>query len=201
MRVPSATAGRSDGRVSLRPYRVDDLDELFAAVRESLNALMPWMPWAHAGYTRAESAEWLGQRDAAWESGSDFAFAVLGARDGDLLGGCGVNQINPMHGYANLGYWVRSSRAGHGIATAAARLAARFGLEEAGLERLEIAVPVSNAPSLRVAEKLGAVREGVLRRRLRLSTGMSDAVMYSLTRAELRGGASGVASANGARRV
>ena len=41
---------------------------------------------------------------------------------------------------------------------------------------------VSNLPSQRVAEKAGAVREGVLRRRLLLHGVSHDAVMFSLTR-------------------
>jgi len=50
------------------------------------------------------------------------------------------------------------------------------------LVRLEILVAISNLPSQRVAEKAGAVREGVLRRRLLLHGVSHDAVMFSLTR-------------------
>lgn len=182
MKTPSRQTPRGDGRVSLRPYGPDDLEAVYAGIRESLAELIPWMPWCHPGYSRAESAEWLGRRAGEWDAGLAFEFAIVDAVTGEYLGGCGVNQVNAMHGFANLGYWVRTSRTGRGVATAAARLVARFGLEEVGIERLEITVPVDNAPSLRVAEKLGAVREGVARRRLRLAAGMADAVMFSLTR-------------------
>ncbi len=65
-------------------------------------------------------------------------------------------------------------------ATRAVRLLARFGFEELGLGRIEIVAAVGNKASQRVAEKAGAHREGVLRRRLCLHDEYHDAVMYSL---------------------
>ena len=53
---------RSDGVVRIRPYRADDVDRLYEAVRESMDDLMPWLPWCHHGYTRDESAEWVASR-------------------------------------------------------------------------------------------------------------------------------------------
>ena len=110
----------------------------------------------------------------------DYTFAVVGNRDGRFLGTCGINQIDRMHLRANLGYWVRSTATGRGIATEATRLLARFGFETLRLERIEIVVNVGNLASGRVAEKAGALREGVARRRLRTNGESHDAVVYSL---------------------
>jgi RimJ/RimL family protein N-acetyltransferase len=63
----------------------------------------------------------------------------------------------------------------------AARLVAEYAFRETDLIRLEIVCAVANTRSQRVAEKVGAVREGMLRSR-RLSSGPSDAAMYSLVR-------------------
>ena len=82
----------------------------------------------------------------------------------------------------NLGYWVRTSAAGRGAATRATRLAARFGFEQLGLHRIEIVAAIDNIGSQRVAEKAGAVREGVLRKRLLIRGKSQDAVLYSLIR-------------------
>jgi RimJ/RimL family protein N-acetyltransferase len=81
---------------------------------------------------------------------------------------------------ANLGYWVRTSRTGEGIATKAAKSALRYGFEKLGLHRIEIVVADDNKPSLRIAEKLGAVREGLLRNRLLIQGTSYDAYMHSL---------------------
>jgi len=53
---------------------------------------------------------------------------------------------------------------------------------DAALVRLEVVVSVENAASLRVAEKAGAIREGVLRSRLLLHGRMHDAVMLAFVR-------------------
>ena len=57
---------------------------------------------------------------------------------------------------------------------------ARFGFVDLGLVRVEIVVDVDNEPSLRVAEKVNATREGVERQRLVIGERVRDAVMYSL---------------------
>jgi RimJ/RimL family protein N-acetyltransferase len=93
-----------------------------------------------------------------------------------------VNQVNKTNRFANLGYWVRTSAMGQGVAPAAVRLVADEVFRETDLVRLEIVCAVGNVRSQRVAEKVGAMREGVLRRRLVIPGGCSDAVMYSLVR-------------------
>ena len=171
----------TDGVITLRPLRIDDAPGVFKAVRESLDALKPWMSWAHDDYRVEESREFINRTIEGWEKGEAFALAITDARDGTFLGGSGLNNLNQAYRLANLGYWVRSSRRGQGIAPRAARLAARFGFERLGLLRAEIVVAVGNAASLRAAEKSGALREGVLRNRITVGEKIFDAVMFSLT--------------------
>jgi hypothetical protein len=49
------------------------------------------------------------------------------------------------------------------IAPAAVHQVGHFGFDELGLHRLELLIDVENAASIRVAEKVGAVFDGVLR--------------------------------------
>jgi RimJ/RimL family protein N-acetyltransferase len=93
-----------------------------------------------------------------------------------------VNQVNKANRFANLGYWVRAAAMGRGVAPTAARLVAEEVFRRTDLVRLEIVCAVGNVRSQRVAEKIGALREAVLRRRLAIPGGVSDAVMYSLVR-------------------
>jgi RimJ/RimL family protein N-acetyltransferase len=81
---------------------------------------------------------------------------------------------------------VRTTAAGKGVASKASRLVARFGFEEVGLQRIEVLAAVSNIPSQRVAEKIGAVREAVLRKRLLIGSASHDAVMFSLVAEDLQ---------------
>ena len=177
--------GKVAQSVGIRRYRPDDVRALHEAVQESVPELSRWLPWCHPAYSEADSSSWVMSRDEAWGSQTDFSFVIFDPDTDRFLGGVGLNTINSMHRYANLGYWVRSSATKRGVASTAAQLAAQFGFEQLGLRRVEIVVPVDNTASLRVAEKLGAKREGVLRNRLLIRGKPVDAVMSSLIPADL----------------
>jgi ribosomal-protein-serine acetyltransferase len=150
-------------------------------VQESLSQLTPWMAWAHAGYS-VEEAGARGERFRDFfQNGTSFEFAVSSA-SGAYLGSCGLNHIDQENHRANLGYWVRTSAAGRGVATKGVELLSEWAFQNTDLMRLEILIAVGNTRSIRVAEKVGAVREGVLRKRLVLHGVAHDAVMFSLTR-------------------
>jgi RimJ/RimL family protein N-acetyltransferase len=177
----------SDDAILIRPYKSADIDSLFEAGRESINEVYPWLPWCHPEYSRRESREWVRLQPDAWDRGEAYNFAIIARGSGRYIGGCGINLVSRMHRFANLGYWVRTSCAGQGAATAATRLLARFGFEELKLIRIEILAAVGNHASQRVAEKAGAKREGVLRNRLLLHNQAHDAVMFSLVPEEIIG--------------
>lgn len=137
------------------------------------------------GYAALDSAAWIASRPEAWAQGEAYSFVVEDAATAQLLGGSELNHLNETHRLANLGYWTRTSAAGRGIATAAARLTAQFGVLELDLHRIEIVVAVGNRARQRVAEKAGATYEGVLRHRLRMGDVSVDAHMHSLLPADL----------------
>ena len=170
----------TDGTILIRPIQLVDAQRVYEAVRESLEALLPWAPWCDPDYSLEGARAWLATLPDAWANGTDYDFAVVDPHDGSFLGGCGLNQFNHVHQFGNLGYWTRTSRAGRGIATAAARLTAQFGFEALRLGRIEIVAAVDNRASQRVAEKTGATREGVLRNRHVVRDRVYDAVMFSL---------------------
>ncbi len=176
----------SDGRIGIRPYRPEDAPLMFAAVSESIGQLSQWMPWCSHTYSVDDSTAFVATRDAEFARGEHYSFVIFDLDRGAFLGSAGLNMPNRVHNFANLGYWVRSSRARQGIATAATRLVAQFGFQELKFTRIEIVAATGNVASLRVAEKVGAWREGVLRNRLVLGGKLHDAVMHSLVPEDLR---------------
>lgn len=170
----------TDGSVLLRPYRLSDVNNLYEAARESIAEASVWMAWCHADYSNEESRAWIESRAEAWEKETDYDFVITDAKDGFFLGGCGLNRFDHANRTANIGYWVRTSRTRGGVATAAAQLLVRFGFGDLELNRIEIMVAVDNKASQRVAEKTGAVREGILRSRWIVHEKVYDMVMFSL---------------------
>ena len=160
---------------------LEDAEAVFASVRESIGQLHPWESWCRMDFSLTDASQWISAQAQARESGSAFEFLILGSQ-GRVLGCCGLNQINTAYRIANLGYWVRSSETGQGIATHTVHYLASWAFANTDLERLEIVVAVGNAASLAVAQKAGALREGVLRSRLLIHGRFHDAVMHSLIR-------------------
>jgi RimJ/RimL family protein N-acetyltransferase len=167
--------------VVIRPCRIDDAAAMYAAVRESMADLLPWMPWCHPDYSLHEAKSWLRTQVQAFNERRWFEFAILD-EDGRYLGQCGLNQIDEANRRCNLGYWVRSTAAGRGVALRAVLMTRDWAFEHTNLARIEIVIAVDNRRSLRVAEKSGAFREGVLQQRLLLHGSQEDAVMFSLCR-------------------
>src|SRR5207302_10862090 len=120
----------TDGIVSIRKYREGDAELLYRAVRESISEISPWLPWCHEGYSIEESRDFVATRNIRSQGDEWYSFAVLDQSCGRFLGGVGINFINRVHQFANLGYWVRTSAAVRGVATRASKLDARFCFQE-----------------------------------------------------------------------
>lgn len=169
--------------LKIRPYEVADSRALYEAARESIAEVFPWLPWCHPGYTFEEADAWARTRPDLFRDGLEFDFVIMDDMD-RFLGGCALNQIHHGHHFANLGYWVRTSVAGRGVAPAAVRQLAALAFTTTDLVRLEILCAVGNTRSQRAAEKSGAALEGTLRDRLFLHGRPHDAVLYAIVRSE-----------------
>ena len=163
----------------IRPYRLDDVDEVYAAADESREHVGRWMGWMTAGYSRVDAEKWVRQAMASREQDEAYEHVIIDAEDGSIAGACGLNFLNRVNGVCNLGYWVRSSRIGQGAAHQAALLLRNFGFETLGLNRLEIVVAEGNTFSRAVAESTGAIYEGLQRLRLKVGDVAYDAHVYA----------------------
>ena len=170
----------TDSNILISRFYTEDIDNLFEAVRDSIEEVYVWLPWCHPDYSIQESIDWINHQIDAWDYANEYSFKIVDLKDGKIIGGVGLNQIIKEHKVANLGYWIRSGYTGRGIATSAALLCAKFGFEELCLNRIEIIAAVENVASIKVAEKTGAKRDCILRNRLIVHDKIYDAVMFSL---------------------
>jgi len=141
----------------LRPFRLQDVDDVLAYATDP--AWARYLPVPQP-YTRVDAETFLaGQllRDRAVHP----AWAVVHA--GAVIGGINI-RFDFAHRVGELGYSLARTYWGRGLATEAARAAmdAAFAAY-ADLNRMRAMADARNVASLRVMEKLGMVREGVLR--------------------------------------
>jgi ribosomal-protein-serine acetyltransferase len=168
------------GRIALVPADVNQTKRLYEAIIESRAELAPWMEWMHPDYSIADTERWMVHSWKAWETDSAFGFTIVENQTGQILGGCSIGVDRPMHRNGSMGYWIRTSRTKQGFASETAALLARFAFAQLGLIRIEIIVAAGNIASQRVAEKVGALREGLLRNRLFVRGRKLDAYVFSL---------------------
>jgi [ribosomal protein S5]-alanine N-acetyltransferase len=163
----------SDGVLTLRPFRADDVPIMVAELNEEEIDRWTMVPQP---YGPQDAHAFLAQSEAMREQGRSIGFAIEGDR---LLGSIDLRVTDPEQRRGELGYLVHRRARGRGAATRAVRLVSAWGFERLGLERLEIYVQPGNEPSCRVAEGAGFRREGLLRSHRIQRGGRSDMILYA----------------------
>jgi RimJ/RimL family protein N-acetyltransferase len=131
-------------------------------------------PWVE-GFERT----WLEGYDRGWEDGTRAGFAIVDAADERFLGLALLVRIDREGREAEAGYIVSPQARGRGIAARALQLLTAWAFDELSLERVELRIAADNVASVRVAERSGFVREGVLRS-LHFKHGLrADVAVYS----------------------
>ena len=167
-------------KIIIEKLGFEHLNAIYDAIIESRKELFAEGFLLNLEVSLEELEGWIKESLDERENDKSYDFNIIDSSTNDVVGWVFLNKVNRQYQMANLGYWVRTSRLGEGIATEAARLIAQHGFEKLGFQRLEIVVHVGHAPSLKIAEKLGAVREGLLRNRMNLHGSPIDAYMHSL---------------------
>ncbi|HEX6763602.1 MAG TPA: GNAT family N-acetyltransferase [Gaiellaceae bacterium] len=150
----------TDGVIRLDRLGRGDVPDVLDLVRDEAIKEFTLVP-TDAGESFARS--WIRGYEDGWRSGTRAGFAVRGAADGGFLGFASMFRLDLPAREAEIGYAVRPAARGHGVAGRALRLLTGWGLDQLGLERLELRIAVTNAASERVASRGGFTREGVLR--------------------------------------
>jgi RimJ/RimL family protein N-acetyltransferase len=169
----------TDGVVTLRPWNPDDAAAIVSAFADPESAY--WMHQVPQPYDEQDALAYIRAMQAAWRAGSGGALAVVEA-GGEVVGSIGLSVVDAHLEIVEVGYWASPAARSRGLTTRALRVLSEWLLETAGAARLQIRADVLNAASIRVAEKAGFLREGVLR-----STGYNtragrriDYAVYSL---------------------
>ncbi|WP_369217368.1 GNAT family N-acetyltransferase [Streptomyces flavofungini] len=83
--------------------------------------------------------------------------------DGRLVGGVMFRTFDAANGTCEAGCWLEPAASGRGLVTRAVRVLIDWAFEQRGMYRVEWYVASENLPSIRVAERLGMRRDGILR--------------------------------------
>ncbi|MDM5186454.1 GNAT family protein [Bacillus sp. DX4.1] len=121
-----------------------------------------------------------------YEKGIELPFVVVDQKINEIVGSTRLYSISKESQTVELGHtWYHPSVQRTSINTECKYVLLRYAFEELKMLRVQIKTDLRNEKAQRAIERLGAVKEGVLRNERKLPNGhVRDAVVYSIIASE-----------------
>ena len=144
-------------RLCLRPIRTEDAAAIFDAYAQDaeVSRYLSWRPHVSLGETQDYVAAVTGRRDQR-------VYVLTSREDGAVIGSFDLR--HPAPGRLSFGYVLARAQWGRGLMTEGLDKVAGWALTQPGIWRIGSCADIDNRASMRVMEKAGLHREGVLRR-------------------------------------
>jgi RimJ/RimL family protein N-acetyltransferase len=162
--------------ITLRELRMSDSKALLALLTtEEVTRFISPPPTTTEGFERFIS--WtIREREA----GRYLCFAVVPEGYDTAVGLFQVRQLDPTFGTAEWGFAVGSAFWGSGLFATGAELVIEFAFDVIGVHRLEARAAVENGRGNSALRKVGAVKEGVLRKSFLRGGKYLDQALWSI---------------------
>lgn len=168
----------SNGELTLRPLREDDIDAIYQACQDPTISAFTRVPFP---YDREMAEDFVRGSDISYRNHQGIVFAI--EYSGVFAGTIGLHGIQLTDHCAEVGYWIEKSHRGKGLCTAALKAILDFSLNILEFRRLEGMADFNNGPSQRVMERAGMVRDALLRNRVTKPNGdQIDMVLFSIVK-------------------
>jgi RimJ/RimL family protein N-acetyltransferase len=181
--IPVTLQGKA---VRLEPLALLHAEDLFAAGRdEEIWRYMPRPVFQSADDTRS----WIASTLQSAANGAEIPFAVVDQASGKAIGSTRYLDIQRDHSSLEIGWtWLAKAHQRTRVNTECKYLLLRHSFDELGAIRVQLKTDGRNLQSQKAIERLGAVREGTLRKHRRLWDGyVRDTVYFSVLDSEWPG--------------
>jgi RimJ/RimL family protein N-acetyltransferase len=179
--LPAVTPRCLEGRwVRLVPLGGEQASDLFVAGHDAeIWRYMPRRAFASVSDARAFI-------DEALEESAQVPFAIVEKAWGKAVGSTRYFDIRGEHRGLEIGWtWIGLAHQRTPVNTECKRLLLGHAFERLGMLRVQLKTDVRNVKSQRAIERIGGVKEGVLRAHMVMPDGfVRDSVMYSITAGE-----------------
>ncbi len=139
-------------RLTLRPVRLGDEDEIHEYAGDQSLTMMYWLP----NETFDETVDFVRRSAAEWQSAdqTDFEFVIL--YGGRIIGGCDADLGHSEdRSYATLGWILNREYRGQGFASEAARALLDFAFTHLGVGKVYAQCDIHNPASFGVMKNIG----------------------------------------------
>ena len=180
----SGLLSRTDDVITFELPQLHHAGEITAVVRDNLERLKKWMPWAVDDYS-IESAKDFVQRNLNTFTSGD-AFSVLIRVNGTFAGTIGFHNLDRVNRHAQIGYWIAQDFEGRGIITRCCPLLIDYLFDDLQLNRVQINCNIENTRSRAIPERLGFKLEGIHRQIEYINGRFGDWAVYGMLKEEWR---------------
>ena len=170
-------------RLLLRTPQTTDASAIAHALRDRRVTRPIGLP---AGYLIRDAREFIRRSKQGLQAGSKYNLSITLRTGGELVGGCGLDQIRWDHRNAHVGYWIARPHWRKGYASEAVSLLISAGFRELGLHRIDTGVFPGNPRSIRVLRRLGFRFEGRARQDRVVDGRYRDRILFGLLRQGFR---------------
>lgn len=139
----------------------------------------PWRDMAQAEASVRQALD-------GYRSGASLRFGITLADSGELIGTCTLFDIDRGNRRAQLGYAMARAYWGRGLMHEALTATISHAFGDLQLRRLEADIDPRNIASAKALERLGFLKEGILRERWVVDGEVSDSALYGLLAGEWR---------------
>lgn len=166
----------------MRPVRLTDAPALFRLVEENRHRLRQWMPWVDKTRTEEDSVAFIESHEQAARDQSGSVLVIVCK---DRVKGCiGMHGWNHETNICSVGYWIAGDMEGTGTMLQCATAFVDFIFSKLNMNKIEIHFLPGNEKSQRLAQRLGAKVEGVIRQCKMLNGNLHDLVITGILRSE-----------------
>lgn len=170
-------------RAMLRLMHVNDVASLFTIVERNKEI---WMYLISTMDSYQDMEQYVQVALKGFEEGTDLPFVVVDQKTNEIVGSTRLYSISNDNKTVELGQtWYHPSVHRTSINTECKYMLLQYAFEELQMLRVQIKTDLRNEKAQRAIERLGAVKEGVLRNERKLPHGyIRDAVVYSIIASE-----------------
>ena len=155
---------------------------LFKTMNENRRHLSEFLGWVDKMKSENDTTNYLKNCESLYSQGLESSFVIFHA--GELVGRIGIHYIHPQNKTGAIGYWLSQKATGKGIITNCCRKILNYAFETLYLNRIEIKAATKNYKSQAIPERLGFVREGILRQGELVDQTFVDLFLYSFLRSD-----------------
>lgn len=167
-----------DHEINLQLFQPRDRLELFQLVESNRTHLREWLPWVDS---ITSSHQYFPIINAWLKQYADHKGLNAGIRfNGKLVGVISLNSIDWNNQQTTLGYYLGKGYEGKGIMTRTVQAILSYIFLHLHLHRVEVRCGVHNTKSRAIPERLGFIKEGVIRDGEFLYDHYHDLVVYGM---------------------